>query len=774
MKGKTIAVGLAAALCLSAIGIVAIVGITGAYNANLTSEQSKLSAAAQVTAAFVAKEMDGVGELERLTLKDPDFVSSLGSGHPTRDQLGNLQVTLDQLVTLDSDYSFASVSTGDGTTLAISPPDPTIVGQNYDYRDWYVGVMRTGTTYVSNAYVSSVAGSPHIVGVGTPIYAATSPGRRGAVIGILLIRYKIAAVQAFVTHLSTLQQIGLQLADQQGTLMTTVATVGNSVDTTEGPAILAAEDGRSITTLSAGILSAGAVVPGIGWSLSLSTDLAQTPAGAGGQQVTGVAIGLLVALGLGGCAIVIVMGRLERAYSRRESTENKLRTVQESMTDGIIVYDAAGRPASMNLATHSLFGLEPGEQATASAARCDLLREDGTALPAGDSPVLTMQRSGPGFDGGAGLGVRSRTNQTVRWLSFSTSPIHDAHLHVTGYVSTIRDVTDRLETIHALRIVSIAAAQMSSTLVGERVIAALTTAASELCSATGEPRRRAELFVIDGPAMTSLGSHDPNDDVRMDGTSYQLADHPYAQQVIATRQPAMAHLEFSLFGPTVAKAIRRAGVTNCVWVPLIRDGDVFAIMAVAGRQNGLISPAILEYLKGIVAMGVLALDNAALHDTVGNLARTDPLTGTANRRALAERISQLPRVPFAFVAIDVDGLKPVNDTHGHSAGDELLSAVATAMKAQLRSADVLARTGGDEFVVLMVGSDANGALELSGRLIDSVSTLRLSWGIPSISVGSAAGSAGDDPGAAAERADEALYAAKELRPRRLTVVGSFS
>ena len=73
------------------------------------------------------------------------------------------------------------------------------------------------------------------------------------------------------------------------------------------------------------------------------------------------------------------------------------------MTDGIIVYDAAGRVSSMNLATHSLFELEPGEQATASAARCDLLREDGTALPAGDSPVLTMQRSGPGFDGGAGL-----------------------------------------------------------------------------------------------------------------------------------------------------------------------------------------------------------------------------------------------------------------------------------------------------------------------------------------------------------------------------------
>jgi diguanylate cyclase (GGDEF)-like protein len=171
-------------------------------------------------------------------------------------------------------------------------------------------------------------------------------------------------------------------------------------------------------------------------------------------------------------------------------------------------------------------------------------------------------------------------------------------------------------------------------------------------------------------------------------------------------------------------------------------------------------------------MGVLALDNAALHETVGNLARTDPLTGTANRRALAERVSQLPRVPFAFVAVDVDRLKPVNDTHGHSAGDELLAAVASAMQTQLRSADVLARTGGDEFVVLMVGSDAHGASELADRLVASVSQVRLSWGIPSISVGAAAGMAGDDPAAVAERADEALYAAKQLRPHTLSVVGA--
>jgi diguanylate cyclase (GGDEF)-like protein len=264
-------------------------------------------------------------------------------------------------------------------------------------------------------------------------------------------------------------------------------------------------------------------------------------------------------------------------------------------------------------------------------------------------------------------------------------------------------------------------------------------------------------------APSPTGGHQEQEAHQAEGSA---RDDPRGSGV-ATRDGhddcSLNRLDYSVFGPSVTPSMKLAGVTNCVWVPMIRDGDVFAILAVAGRQNGLVRPATLEHLKAVAAMGVLALANAELHETVGNLARTDPLTGTANRRALSERISQLPRVPFAFVAIDVDGLKPVNDTHGHSAGDELLAAIATRMQTELRSADVLARTGGDEFVVLMVGSDAEGATELAGRLKQAVSSLALFWGTPSISVGSAVGAAGADPARVAEKADEALYAAKQSR-----------
>ena len=187
---------------------------------------------------------------------------------------------------------------------------------------------------------------------------------------------------------------------------------------------------------------------------------------------------------------------------------------------------------------------------------------------------------------------------------------------------------------------------------------------------------------------------------------------------------------------------------------------MFAVLAVAGRQHALISTPQLERLKILAAIGELALSNAESHERVSGMARTDPLTGAGNRRALDDRLAHLPRARFALVAIDVDDLKKVNDAHGHGAGDELLAKLAAALTAELRPSDMLTRTGGDEFVALLVDCDAGGAIELSKRLQRATAQLRFAWGTPSISIVSAAGAAGDPPQEIAKGADLALYAAK--------------
>jgi diguanylate cyclase (GGDEF)-like protein len=333
-------------------------------------------------------------------------------------------------------------------------------------------------------------------------------------------------------------------------------------------------------------------------------------------------------------------------------------------------------------------------------------------------------------------------------------------------VSLARDVTERIQSIRELQVLSIASEQLSSSLVRGQVLRALTTAAADMCSGAGEESRRAQLFVIAGPMIVMTGAHDPAGPVKTEGVRLPIAEHPYIQRVIATGEAVVAPLNYTDFGPTVAEGMRLSEVRNCVWIPLKRNNRVYAVLAVAGRQHALIQSAQLERLKTLAAIGELALSNAEAHELVADMARTDPLTGVGNRRALEDQFRRMPRSRFALLAMDVDGLKKVNDAHGHDAGDILLSGLAAALAAELRPADLLARTGGDEFMAVLVDCDARGAIDLGGRLQRAAANVKFPWGAGSISVGSAAGVAGERPEAVAKAADLVLYEAKQVAGTR--------
>jgi len=110
-------------------------------------------------------------------------------------------------------------------------------------------------------------------------------------------------------------------------------------------------------------------------------------------------------------------------------------------------------------------------------------------------------------------------------------------------------------------------------------------------------------------------------------------------------------------------------------------------------------------------------------DRLAALSQTDALTGLANRRALSSllereiRRSERYGTPASLLLIDVDGLKQVNDNHGHSAGDRVLRGVADAITESLRDTDVGARWGGDEFAIVAPNTTAEAALRSAERLI---------------------------------------------------------
>lgn len=340
-----------------------------------------------------------------------------------------------------------------------------------------------------------------------------------------------------------------------------------------------------------------------------------------------------------------------------------------------------------------------------------------------------------------------------------------------GYVSCARDITDGLEMTRSLRVLTRAAHQLSSSLVPAEVGEAVASAAAELTSSPGSAPHHAAVLMIDGATMTISGTTDAAGSPSPPQV-VPVAQHPYVQAVIASRQPVVAEFQYEKCGPIVADMLRASVTTNGALVPMLNDGGVFGIIAISGSQHLPVNQLQVEHLKSLATIGALAFANASAHMRAEALARTDPLTGIGNRRVLAERLSQLGRERFAIVAIDVDGLKAVNDVHGHAAGDALLSGLATAMVQELRPSDVLVRTGGDEFVALLMDCGAQGAIRFGSRLQRAVPQVACTWGVPTISIGTAAGAPGDSPTDVASSADHALYVAKEAAHARRDLAAS--
>ncbi len=170
--------------------------------------------------------------------------------------------------------------------------------------------------------------------------------------------------------------------------------------------------------------------------------------------------------------------------------------------------------------------------------------------------------------------------------------------------------------------------------------------------------------------------------------------------------------------------------------------------------------------------------NARLFD----LATTDTLTGCANRRHLIDRAHQAIALahrsgqPLGLLVCDLDHFKRINDTYGHGGGDKVLIAASSAFAAHVRTYDILARIGGEEFAILMPGTDHAGGLILAERLRQAVADTVIDIDGKDVrvttSIGLAALEKGEDFDALFARADAALYAAKHGGRNRVQVAES--
>jgi diguanylate cyclase (GGDEF)-like protein len=190
----------------------------------------------------------------------------------------------------------------------------------------------------------------------------------------------------------------------------------------------------------------------------------------------------------------------------------------------------------------------------------------------------------------------------------------------------------------------------------------------------------------------------------------------------------------------------------------------------------IIAPVALALCVAVMSIPLMRSDIQHRSDAV-----IDQLTGMLNRKALSTRSEELAQQalisgdPVGMIVCDLDHFKEINDTHGHTVGDAVLKDVAYVLRKQLRAFDLAYRLGGEEFLILLPGSELERAVELAERLRERIASAPLGGGVSvTMSFGVSGSSHGEpfDYQRVFAEADAALYNAKQAGRDSVRLAGA--
>lgn len=239
------------------------------------------------------------------------------------------------------------------------------------------------------------------------------------------------------------------------------------------------------------------------------------------------------------------------------------------------------------------------------------------------------------------------------------------------------------------------------------------------------------------------------------------------------------------YGPRLAGIIASPGVliAAAFAVPIARQLANMDEPQELHRLDGNALRSLFVFLvtAAIFNFAFMAMVTHRLLGRLRDLSERDALTNLHNRRAIERELQRewqrwmRKRERFSVLVIDLDHFKRINDTHGHAAGDEVLLQTARRLAAMARETDTVARVGGEEFLLLLPGTQRDGARKMAERLLAQLREQPMIFsGTPlpiTASIGVSQVEAGDaDAAAVLARADQALYRAKEQGRDRLVLL----
>jgi len=220
-------------------------------------------------------------------------------------------------------------------------------------------------------------------------------------------------------------------------------------------------------------------------------------------------------------------------------------------------------------------------------------------------------------------------------------------------------------------------------------------------------------------------------------------------------------------------------IKSWMGVPLVIGDEAIGMIAVDSEEGGKFKKRHLDALKAFADIAAIGINNARLHEEVRDLSVRDYLTGAYNRRGLFElgecEIEKAKRydTKMGLIMFDIDNFKNMNDMLGHLAGDFVLKRVANICTKILRAADIFARYGGDEFIILLPMTDITNTEEAATRICRSLEDSRIIYKRIPIKVRASFGIANfegheDELEDMIRRADRNLYVSKRSGGNKVT------